>query len=133
MLFPLLKQWAGFAALTATMLVVPAFADEELSGAEEYRSSCASCHGVSGKGDGPQAESLTIKPADLTMITEKNGGVFPERKILDTIDGRWFVFMHGDRAMPVWGARYSAEMGGDEQAVRSRILKLVHYIQSIQQ
>ena len=118
--------------LTVLLLVTPANAEDELSGAEEYRKSCASCHGVYGRGDGPQAGSLSVTPTDLTVIARNNSGIFPERRVLETIDGRWFVFTHGDRDMPVWGERYSSELGGDEQAVRARVLKLVQYIESIQ-
>ncbi len=35
-------------------------------GAEVYQSSCASCHGVAGAGDGPMAAGLDPVPADLT-------------------------------------------------------------------
>ena len=35
-------------------------------GARLYAENCALCHGVDGKGDGPAAASLTVRPADLT-------------------------------------------------------------------
>ena len=35
-------------------------------GARLYAENCALCHGVSGKGDGPAAAGLTVRPADLT-------------------------------------------------------------------
>ncbi len=35
-------------------------------GARLYAENCALCHGVGGKGDGPAAASLTVRPADLT-------------------------------------------------------------------
>ena len=121
------------AACVTALLGLPAVAEQELSGAEEYSRSCAICHGSSGKGDGPKVASLNIKPTDLTVITKNNDGVFPERWVLETIDGRWFVFTHGDRDMPVWGERYSSEMDGDEYAVRARVLNLVNHIRSIQE
>ena len=34
--------------------------------ASNYSSSCASCHGQSGKGDGPSGATLSTKPADYT-------------------------------------------------------------------
>ena len=127
------RQCACLAVCLTALLGFPAIAEEEMSGAEEYHRSCGSCHGASGKGDGPQVASLSIEPTDLTMIARNNGGVFPERRVLETIDGRWFVFTHGDRDMPVWGERYSSEMGGDEYAVRARVLRLVDHIRSIQE
>ncbi len=35
-----------------------------------YEAQCASCHGVSGKGDGPAGQALTPPAADLTVISE---------------------------------------------------------------
>jgi copper resistance protein D len=35
-------------------------------GARLYAENCALCHGVGGKGDGPAAAGLTVRPADLT-------------------------------------------------------------------
>jgi hypothetical protein len=45
---------------------------------------------------------------------------------------------HGTREMPVWGARYEADIArqygpyGSEAMVQARILELVRYLQSIQ-
>ena len=56
-----------------------------------------------------------------------------------TIDGREAFYAHGDRTMPVWGIRYLLEYAikhdnsGDEEIVQTRIMKLVDYIQSIQE
>ena len=36
------------------------------NGKKVYADKCARCHGVSGKGDGPKAETLEKKPADYT-------------------------------------------------------------------
>ena len=77
------------------------------AGKAEYQSSCASCHGVDGKGTGPVADALKTKPADLTMIAKHNNGVFPFGRIYEIIDGRLEVKSHGVRDMPVWGFRFS--------------------------
>ncbi len=43
-------------------------------GAELYKASCLSCHGETGKGDGPTAITLSTKPKDLTNnVGWKNG------------------------------------------------------------
>lgn len=126
-----------------------AVAEDEIIGSDEYRTSCLSCHGVGGRGDGPLAKFLTVKPTDLTAVSRNNGGQYPNLKagqypflrMYQVIDGRADVAAHGDRAMPVWGDRYLAQQprvvssyGGDyEKMVRGRILELVYYIQSIQQ
>ena len=114
-------------------------AEEDLIGADEYRISCLSCHGVGGKGNGPMAEIMKVQPSDLTVIAKNNEGVFPLDQVFRTIDGRHGVTGHGDRDMPIWGARYIREDAGrygdfgGEDVVRLRILELVYYIQLIQQ
>ena len=45
----------------------PYAADSVARGAALYRANCALCHGADGRGDGPAAASLTIRPADLTQ------------------------------------------------------------------
>ena len=106
------------------------------NGQQEYHSYCATCHGVTAKGDGPMAELLTRKPANLTQLSRKNGGEFPFWKAYRIIDGREEVMAHGARNMPIWGARFSSEEGGEpgaESSVQGRILGLVYYLQSIQE
>ena len=117
-----------------------ATAEDALVAADEYQVSCASCHGLEGKGDGNMAQFLTKKPTDLTMLSKSTGdGKYPFLKVFQIIDGRAVVSGHGDRAMPVWGDRYKKEVGkkygsfGNEMAIRGRVLELVYYIQSIQQ
>ncbi|MBO0738162.1 MAG: CopD family protein, partial [Alphaproteobacteria bacterium] len=44
----------------------PYAAPSVVSGAKVYDDNCATCHGASGKGNGPAAAGLPIRPADLT-------------------------------------------------------------------
>jgi mono/diheme cytochrome c family protein len=109
-------------------------------GAFEYKSSCAACHGVTGKGDGPLRPRLVTAPSDLTTLAKRNGGVFPVQRIADTVDGRATIDSHGLREMPIWGARYSDEAISyatyselnTEAFARGRILALVEYINRLQ-
>ena len=41
-------------------------------GKAEYHSSCASCHGIDGKGNGPVSADLKVPPSDLTVLARKN-------------------------------------------------------------
>ena len=118
--------------------------DEQVAaGAAEYKIACFQCHGEAGKGDGPMAQFLTIKPADLTLLAKKNNGKFPFREVFQSIDGRASIKPHGEGPMPIWGERYTAQSGGHliepyktwtaEPFVRARILELTYYLQSIQQ
>jgi mono/diheme cytochrome c family protein len=104
-------------------------------GAETYLKSCASCHGRDGKGRGPAAGAMTTPPTDLTRISARRDGVFPEGEMARVIDGRFEIAAHGSREMPVWGERFGEripEAGVSEEVVRGRIFVLVEYLKSIQ-
>lgn len=112
----------------------PAAVDPIASGMEIYQTSCASCHGPEGKGNGPVADALTTIPADLTTIRARSDGKFPEDSVYAYIDGRQYVQAHGTREMPVWGNIWR-EIDGDpvrREEVDRRIRELVEYIRSIQ-
>ena len=79
-------------------------------GQAEYLNSCAVCHGVDGKGNGPLRDLLMKRPADLTRLSKRNGGTFPYSRVFATIDGRYAVPSHGDREMPVWAASFLRRM-----------------------
>ena len=109
----------------------------------EYMNKCAVCHGQSGKGDGRMADVLKVAPADLTVLSKKNGGVFPYDRVYAVIDGRELVKGHGDRDMPIWGKAFIDKMtesseyyfgGADEMEMysRTRILALIDYLNRIQ-
>ena len=98
-----------------------------------FRTYCAACHGASAKGDGPLAESMRRRPANLTEIGKRNQGVFSADQVFKTIDGRTPVKGHGGPDMPVWGDVFSKSSdGGDPAVVEARIKALVAYLESIQ-
>lgn len=131
-------------ALTFIAVASGAHGEGSAQGQYEYRSSCASCHGTGGKGDGPLAKALKRSPADLTKLSEANKGVFPFAHVYNVIDGRLEVLAHGPRDMPVWGEIYqNPRMSGDpplpplskdqaEAIARSRILALIEYLATLQ-
>ena len=94
---------------------------------------CASCHGKTGRGDGPAAEALRIKPADLTQFALRNGGIFPNEKVRRLIDGRDAVRAHGNIEMPIWGDAFQIREGLSESAAKGRIEAIMYYLGSIQQ
>lgn len=105
------------------------------SGQQLYARHCAACHGLSGTGDGPLADTLKQRPADLTAIARKNGGVFDHPGVMATIDGRRAVREHGPREMPVWGAVFGEELAGEPYGAYTALLHdraLADYVQSIQ-
>jgi hypothetical protein len=109
------------------------FAQPEVGGAAGaaiFETYCATCHGRSAKGDGPLAESLKIRPADLTLIAKRNGGTFPSDQVARIIDGRNQVKGHGGGDMPVWGDAFAKST--DPMPVAEKIRRLVLHLQSIQ-
>jgi mono/diheme cytochrome c family protein len=116
-----------------------AAAAQEMSyGQAEYLNSCAVCHGVDGKGNGPLRDLLMKRPADLTRLSKRNGGTFPYSRVFATIDGRYAVPSHGDREMPVWGREFLKEdaktygPSGGEVVTTERIHNLAGYIETLQ-
>ena len=130
-------------SLVATMaglaFVAPGAAQEtNLVGEEGFRTSCAVCHGMTGKGDGEFASVLTEKPSDLTMLSANNDGVFPYLEVFQIVDGRTTLRAHGTSVMPIWGDHFKREIGesagpfGGELLARARIVALVDYVESLQ-
>ena len=99
-------------------------------GEQAYMNHCANCHGVKGKGDGPNANQLASKPTDLTLLSEENGGSFPETAVYNIIDGRRTSDYHGQE-MPIWG-QYFKDQENDEDIVDAKINSLIEYLISIQ-
>jgi len=110
-----------------------------IDGARLYRQHCASCHGLTGMGDGPIAEKLKIAPPALATLARQNAGKFPAEYVFHVIDGREARRAHGGRDMPVWGSYYgiqaqweSRNKANAEEVVQQRIASLVDYLESIQ-
>jgi mono/diheme cytochrome c family protein len=133
-------------ALTISVLLsLPAIAAAQQQktdiGRWEYDTHCAVCHGLKGKGDGPYAGSSKQPIADLTTLAKTNNGVFPFRRVYESIDGTTAVAAHGPRDMPIWGRDYStiaAELypGAPyvpEGFIRGRILALTEYVFRLQE
>jgi mono/diheme cytochrome c family protein len=103
-----------------------------IDGPTLFQTYCAVCHGNSGKGGGPMAESLKIPPSDLTRIASHNGGEFPLTLVEKVISGEEEVTKgHGTRAMPIWGPIFS-QIAWDQDLGRLRTRNLADYIKSIQ-
>lgn len=110
------------------------------AGARLYASVCASCHGAEARGDGPEAERLAARPADLTLLAYDHGGQFPRTLVVDTVAGRNVVDDHGSREMPVWRDAFTvrsgerrAGVGGVGSLYQSRRMEqLVAYLESLQ-
>ena len=83
--------------------------------------------------DGPLAESMRVRPPDLTLIAKKNDGKFPRDRVVRMVDGRNPVKGHGGPDMPVWGDAFKnvgAHPG--EAAVQAKIKSVVDFLETIQ-
>lgn len=127
----------AIAILTAQTRITAAESDAWTTiireGAEEYKESCAACHGTDAKGRGDLGQKLFKKPNDLTEIAKRNNGSFPFRRVFDVIAGDQPVDGHDTMHMP----KYAERMKGEDfqpgyNRAHLRILKLAHYLESIQ-
>ena len=106
-------------------------------GAKLFADNCAACHGTSAMGDGPLANELTQKPADLTRISARNGGVFPRAQVLSVIDG-YSKGSHPGRVMPEFGLLLEGdivpvEVDGVLTPTPRPLAALLAYLEDIQQ
>ena len=94
------------------------WAQNQEEGKKLYATYCSSCHGDNGKGDGPAAKALPIKPADHT-----NGSVMNQLsdKFLTDIISKGGGAVGKSPMMPGWGGQLN------EKQVRD----IVAYLRSI--
>jgi mono/diheme cytochrome c family protein len=101
------------------------------SGQDLFNTHCATCHGVTGVGNGPVAASMRKTPPDITGLSLANGGMFPFERVRRIVEGR-DVESHGNREMPVWGDVFRMMDGASRDVVRDRIAAVVDYLRSMQ-
>jgi mono/diheme cytochrome c family protein len=101
------------------------------SGKEMFQTYCAVCHGNDAKGTGPAAAALRKAPADLTRLSARNGGTFPEMQVAQYIEGQEIVAAHGSRDMPIWGDVFRS-MSRDAGTDHLRVVNLTNYLKTIQ-
>ena len=130
------------------MLLIPALAltacvetNEGPSGAEDFATFCSACHGAGGTGDGDAAATLDRKPADLTRLSARNGGVFPGTRVMAKIWGYTGVQpgnRDGASPMPQFGPLLQGDLvpydGGDGIATPTpvRLVGIAEYLKTLQ-
>jgi len=104
------EKWEAPAEAKKTKNPVKA-TPQVLEGAKKIaQTQCAPCHGMSGKGDGPAAANLPVKPADWTS-----------KRVQAESDGELFwKITNGRGPMPPWKHLSEQERWG-----------LVHYVRSL--
>ena len=104
--------------------------------ASDFASYCAACHGAGGRGDGAAGAGLSPKPADLTGLAARTGGVFPTTRVTAYIWRGEGAAAH--RAMPEFAGLMEGALvpydGGDgiETPTPERLVALAEYLKTIQ-
>ena len=126
---------AGAAGQTETKVKkVPIMHSERTSGAQMWKDYCAACHGESGTGNGPAAETLKTPPPDLSLIAKQNNGKFPSGHFASVLKFGSGGHGHGTSDMPTWGPLFrSVEPDNPEGMTHLRIRNLTEYVESLQQ
>ena len=104
-----------------------------VEGASIFRSYCAACHGVDGRGNGPASKALKQEVPDLTKLSQRNGGAFPAVHVRTIImfGGDDLLPAHGSKQMPIWGPIFH-ELEFDQDLGNVRLENIVKYLESIQ-
>lgn len=130
---PMIATLVGCVALAACLST----GDRTPSGSEDYATFCAACHGPAGRGDGEAASGLTRKPADLTAISARNGGVFPATQVMAKIYG-YTGGRGGSAVMPAFGPLLDGDLvpydGGDGIATPTpvRLVQIAEHLRALQ-
>ena len=122
-------------AIVFTAPLAKSFAADVDGGKDMYLKYCASCHGITGKGDGPVSRDLKVKMPDLTVLKRSNQGMYPTDRVLSSIDGSRSVRAHGDRNMPVWGEVFRKEHEKEKYTELTALLKaklIAEYVGTLQ-
>lgn len=129
---PLLAALGAAAALAACLPAAKA-----PTGAEDFASFCAACHGAGARGDGTAAQDLARRPPDLTRIAARNGGIFPATRVMGKIYG-YTGGQGGAQVMPAFGPLLDGELvpydGGDGIATPTpvRLVQIAEYLRGLQ-
>jgi len=123
--------------LAMPFLVVACAPDTPSEGRRIYEDTCASCHGPSGRGNGPAARDQARPPADLTKIAARRDGLWPMLEVMSIIDGynRRALPREG---MPVFGDFLEGELvdfdsgNGRPAPTPVKLIALVTYLETLQ-
>ena len=105
-------------------------------GAAIFAANCTACHGADARGSGPAASGLSVQPPDLTTLSERNGGSFPQARALSYIYGDPYD-SHLARVMPQFGEAMEdelvlVEIEGVVTPTPPELAALLFYLEDIQ-
>ena len=104
-----------------------------VEGAKIFQYHCAVCHGVDGRGHGPDSVVLKHPVPDLTLISQRSGGKFPYQRVKAIVEGtKAGLVAQGDREMPIWGPIFHV-VESDQDWGEVRLDAITKHMESIQQ
>jgi mono/diheme cytochrome c family protein len=105
------------AAPAVTRSAPPPMPSDASDGTALYARYCAACHGAAGRGDGPNAQYLPVRPAALA--SREAMSLRSDDALFDTIHGGGEIMNRSPR-MPAWGATLRRdEIGALVRHIRS--------------
>ena len=118
-----MKQALMLSTTTVLLLAVTSSVEGQVernlkAGKLKYHTYCVSCHGISGKGDGPATTSLNPKPRDITNGDHMN--TLSDKYIFDIIKGGG-ASVKKSPLMPAWSGALNDK----------EICNLVTYVRSL--
>jgi mono/diheme cytochrome c family protein len=119
-------------AQTTTVKLVPITYTNPTAGDQMYAKYCASCHGLTGQGNGPAAPAFKQAPANLTQLTQTHGNKYPRLLIYQSVIEGGSVQAHGNAKMPMWGELFARMDGFQSQVPQMRLKALADYIETLQ-
>ena len=120
-----------------SLLAVGSPLHAQSAGERLFMENCVACHGVTGRGDGPNAHRLNTPPADLTRIAARRDGVWPMLEVMSILDG-YLKFTNPREEMPVFEGFLDNEMvefdtgNGVTTMVPAKLVEVASYLETIQ-
>ena len=103
----------GMFLLTSTESLAQEAVGDPTQGEAIYQKNCVKCHGLTGKGDGPEASSLMIPPANFQTQESRSRSDSELRSAI------------------VWGFAFSPMHGWLDRLTSGEIRSVVQYIRRI--
>jgi mono/diheme cytochrome c family protein len=97
-----------------------------------YERYCVSCHGPSGRADGPLAADLRVSVPDLTTLAERSGGAYPYDRVVRAIAHGEALRGHATADMPAWGEVFKNTEGTEDKNVDAAIGRLAQHLWMLQ-
>jgi hypothetical protein len=140
--YPRTNPTEGKSGMKRHLLLIPLIAmgcslEAQSEGQSLYMENCASCHGVTGRGDGPAATGLRTPPADLTQIAARRDGVWPMLEVMSIVDGYSRRTLKRDE-MPIFddfldGDTIDVDTGnGLKTPMSTKLIEMVNYLETLQ-